>query len=100
MSGRGSSEKREGWLFLLGGQDRPEKRNKEGLFTVAIKGLVGETAGQVWQLLHSDGPQTLAQMKKKLKGTNQLLNFAVGWLAREDKVEIVEEKKNFRVQLK
>ncbi len=61
---------------------------------------VGETAGKVWELLSRDGPQTLAQAKKKLDVGNELLNLAVGWLAREDKVDISREKKDIRVQLK
>ncbi len=65
-----------------------------------INAQVGETAGKVWELLSIDGPQTLAQLKKRVKGSGEVLGFAIGWLAREDKVEIAEEKKTFRVQLK
>jgi predicted ArsR family transcriptional regulator len=65
-----------------------------------IKEEVGETAGKVWQLLTQDGPQTLAQAKKKLDVTSELLNFAIGWLAREDKVNVSRDKKDIRVQLK
>ncbi|HUU13998.1 MAG TPA: winged helix-turn-helix domain-containing protein [Terriglobia bacterium] len=65
-----------------------------------IKPQVGEIAGKVWELLSSDGPQTLAQLKKKVKGSGEVLGFAIGWLAREDQVEITAEKKTFRVQLK
>ena len=65
---------------------------------MAIKAQVGETAGEVWRLLKSEGPQTMAQLRKKLKRTNELLNFAVGWLARENQVDIIEEKKSPRVQ--
>jgi hypothetical protein len=65
-----------------------------------LNGQIGETAGEVWRALHKGGPQTLAQLKKELNGTSQLLNFAVGWLAREDKIEILMEKKSFRLQLK
>lgn len=43
-----------------------------------IKGLIGETAGQVWHLLETDGPQTLPQLKRKLEGTAPFLDFAVG----------------------
>ena len=63
-----------------------------------IKVQVGETAGTIWQLLNSEGPQTLAEIKKKVNGTTELLNFAVGWLAREEKVDIIEGKKSLRVQ--
>jgi len=65
-----------------------------------IKSQVGETAGKVWNLLNDEGPQTLAQLKKKLNGSSEVLPFAIGWLAREDKVEITPEKKTLRVQLK
>lgn len=65
-----------------------------------IKPTVGETAGKVWHLLNDDGPQTLAQIKKKLNDSSEIINFALGWLAREDKVDITAEKKSLRVQVK
>jgi hypothetical protein len=65
-----------------------------------VKDRVGLTAGKVWQQLSQGGPQTLAQLKKKLNGEGDLVNFAVGWLAREDKVAITAEKRNFLVQLR
>jgi hypothetical protein len=67
---------------------------------VEIKQQVGETAGRVWHLLDEGGPQTLAQIKKKFNGSGELVGFALGWLAREDKVEIALEKKTFRVALR
>ena len=65
-----------------------------------IKDKVGDTAGKVWHILNDSGPQTVAQLKKKLNGTGDVLNFALGWLAREDKVDIVADKKSFKVSLK
>jgi hypothetical protein len=65
-----------------------------------IKGQVGETSGKVWELLSRGGPQTFAQMQKKLNVTTELLNLATGWLAREDKVNILDGKSGLRVQLK
>ncbi len=67
---------------------------------MAVNHQVGETAGAVWNLLDRDGPQTLAQLKKKLNGNGELTNFAVGWLAREEKVEIIEERKTFQIRLR
>ncbi|MGH9450786.1 MAG: winged helix-turn-helix domain-containing protein [Terriglobia bacterium] len=61
---------------------------------------VGHTAGKVWQQLSQNGPQTVSQLKKSLNGEGDVLQFAIGWLAREDKVELVPEKKSFRVLLK
>lgn len=68
--------------------------------TIDLKERVGHTAGKVWSQLSEGGPQTIAQLKKKLNGEGDLVNLAVGWLAREDKVDILPEKKNFRVKLK
>lgn len=65
-----------------------------------IKVVVGETAGKIYQALSSGGPQTVSQLKKKVDGSGELVNFALGWLAREDKIEMVQEKKNIHVQLK
>ncbi len=65
-----------------------------------IQQQVGETAGVLWNLLHDNGPQTLAQLKKKLNGSGELLNFAIGWLAREEKLDILRESKTFRIQLR
>jgi len=65
-----------------------------------IKEQIGLTAGDVWHLLNQSGPQTLAQLKKGLNGGAEFLPFAIGWLAREDKVEIAADKKSIRVHLK
>jgi len=61
---------------------------------------VGETAGKIWHLLNDEGPQTLAQIKKRVNGSSELASLALGWLAREDKVEIRLEKKSYKVALK
>lgn len=64
-----------------------------------IKGLIGETAGQVWHVLETDGPQTLPQLKRKLDGTAPFLEFAVGWLVRESRIDINVEKKTYLIRL-
>ena len=61
---------------------------------------VGETAGKIWHLLNDEGPHTLAQIKKRLNGSSELASLALGWLAREDKVEIRQDKKSYKVALK
>ncbi len=65
-----------------------------------MKVVVGETAGKIYQALSSGGPQTVSQLKKKVDGSGELVNFALGWLAREGKIDMVMEKKNIHVQLK
>jgi Winged helix-turn-helix domain (DUF2582) len=65
-----------------------------------INEKVGEAAGKVWQALSSEGPQTVTQLKKQLNGSSEVVTFALGWLAREDKVEITQDKKTFKIKLK
>ncbi len=61
---------------------------------------VGEAAGKIWHALNDFGPQTVPQLKKKLNGSSDLVDFALGWLAREDKVDISRDKKSIKVALK
>ena len=61
---------------------------------------VGVTAGKVWHILDECGPQTLAQLKRKMFGSGELVGFALGWLAREDKIDISQDKRSFKVALK
>ena len=61
---------------------------------------VGLIAGEIWHILNDVGPQTLAQLKKKLNGSGEVVDFALGWLAREDKIDISLEKKSYKVTLK
>jgi len=66
---------------------------------VDVKIQVGETAGKLWRALSTKGPQTVAELKK-LNGGSDMVNLALGWLAREDKIEITPDKKSYRVRLK
>lgn len=67
---------------------------------LGINSEVGEIAGKVWHVLNDQGPQTLGQLKKKLNGSNELVTLALGWLAREDKVDIAQDKKSYKIALK
>ena len=66
---------------------------------MAMKVQIGETAGRVWRLLDREGPQSLTQIKKKSDASDDLLPYALGWLAREDKIEFLADKKGYRVKL-
>jgi hypothetical protein len=67
---------------------------------MALKTQIGETAGEVWRLLSDEGPQTSAQLKKKVKVKGEVVDYALGWLAREDKIDFLQEKRTTRIQLK
>lgn len=49
---------------------------------------IGETAGAVWHLLAEQGPLSTAKIVKQLDMPRDLVMQAIGWLAREDKVNI------------
>jgi hypothetical protein len=55
---------------------------------------IGETAGKVWKFLEDKGEANLTQMKKGVKADPNLILQAIGWLAREDKLQI-EKKERF-----
>jgi hypothetical protein len=67
---------------------------------VQLTEQVGSTAGEIWHILNDKGPQTVTQLKKKLNGSGEFVGFALGWLAREDKIDISQEKKNLKVALR
>ncbi len=61
---------------------------------------IGTTAGAIWHALNLKGESSLTQLKKDVKGKPPLFEWAIGWLAREEKIVITPEKRSFRIQLK
>ena len=61
---------------------------------------IGEIAGAIWHTLEAKGEMTLAGLKKELGVVSPLLDWAVGWLAREDKIILTTEKRTVRIRLK
>jgi hypothetical protein len=59
----------------------------------------GINAGIVWTLLNETGRQNLKDVKKVTKFTDKKLYSALGWLAREGKINIEEEEKEIFVSL-
>jgi len=61
---------------------------------------IGKIAGAIWRALDAEGEMTLTSLKKEIGAGNTLFDWAIGWLAREDKIELTLEKRSFRVCLK
>jgi hypothetical protein len=61
---------------------------------------IGEAAGAIWRALGDKGELSLAQLKKETRGRSPVFDWGVGWLAREDKLEITPDKRSFRLRLK
>jgi hypothetical protein len=60
---------------------------------------VGETAGLVWQYLTKHGRTTLIMLERGISAPSETVLMAVGWLAREGKVELSQEKHSVYIQL-
>ncbi len=61
---------------------------------------IGDTAGQVWHHLSEAGPRTLSQLAKEIDAPRDVIMQAIGWLAREDKVSVDEERNKKIVTLR
>ena len=61
---------------------------------------IGTMAGAIWHTLEANGEMTLTKLKKELNAKSPLFDWAIGWLAREDKIMLTVEKRSTRVCLK
>jgi Winged helix-turn-helix domain (DUF2582) len=61
---------------------------------------IGTTAGAIWHMLEANGEMTLTKLKKELNAASPTFDWAIGWLAREDKIMLTTEKRTTRVCLK
>ena len=55
------------------------------------KSAIGELAGLVWHFLSTNGRSSVLDMKYSLTIRSSRLFMALGWLAREGKIEVEEE---------
>ena len=61
---------------------------------------IGQLAGSIWRTLDANGEMTLTELKKEAAAGTTLFDWAIGWLAREDKIMLTAEKRSVRVCLK
>lgn len=61
---------------------------------------IGETAGLVWHLLETRGSLTIAKLVKEVDAPRDTIMQALGWLAREDKINIDEDARSRTVSLR
>ncbi len=66
----------------------------------SVTETVGATAGRVWHTLHEEGELRLSALQKRVDASSPLLHMALGWLAREDKIELAPEGRSYRVRLR
>jgi hypothetical protein len=61
---------------------------------------IGQTAGEVWQLLDSQGAQSVLAIKKAISVPDELVLAAIGWLAREDKLNFSKGGRSLTISLR
>ncbi len=61
---------------------------------------IGETAGRVWNFLQSNGESTLTGIEKGVEAPKAMVSMALGWLAREGKIQVKDEKRAVRFSLR
>ena len=60
---------------------------------------IGDTAGKVWKFLHTSGESSLAAVERAVGGPKPLVCMAIGWLAREGKIALRQEKRSLQLCL-
>ena len=61
---------------------------------------IGFSAGRIYDYLNNNGESTFSKMKKELDLKGNFADLGLGWLAREDKVEISKKGTSVSVRLK
>lgn len=61
---------------------------------------IGIAAGQIWSYLAENGPSSLNKLTRSLEISRELAMQAVGWLAREDKLDFQQTTRGRLIRLK
>ncbi len=58
---------------------------------IVMKENVIEAAGRTWSYLKQNGETNLTVLPRRLKERSEIVNQALGWLAREDKLQYAQK---------
>jgi len=87
-----------GWLA------RENKIFKDGILynlgETNLTNIIGENAGKIWRLLESEGQVEIPKIAKLSQIKIQDAYSALGWLAREDKIQISGKNKQIKFAIK
>lgn len=61
--------------------------------TIGMKQQVGDVAGAIWRVLHEKDKVALSSLPQMIREKEAVAFQAVGWLAREDKIQYQTEGK-------
>lgn len=61
---------------------------------------IGELAGYVWKFLEDEGETSFSAIAEAVDAPRSKVSMAIGWLAREDKLEFKDEGRGSTISLK
>jgi hypothetical protein len=61
---------------------------------------IGLVAGDIWRYLIENGDSSTIKIRVSLGISNTMLYLALGWLSREDKINIIVMDYNYNISLK
>lgn len=62
---------------------------------------IGLSAGQIYNYLsENEGQSTFSKLKKELDLKGNFADLGLGWLAREDKIELAKSGNSLKIKLK
>jgi predicted transcriptional regulator len=60
---------------------------------------IGNTAGKVWTFLRKSGESSLTAIERGVGAPKPLVCMAIGWLAREGKIALRQDKRTLQLSL-
>lgn len=64
-----------------------------------LEDKIGEVAGKVWKFLEKEGKSSITGVNDAVAEPRSRVNMALGWLAREGKVNFQSEGRGVSVEL-
>jgi len=64
-----------------------------------MEDTTGELAGQVWRFLEDEGEASVSAVCDAVDAPRSKVSMAIGWLAREDKLEFIDQGRGTSVRL-
>lgn len=61
---------------------------------------IGELAGEVWEHLEENGETSLTQVSNTINAPKSKVDMAIGWLAKEDKLDFIDKSRGKAVKLR
>jgi hypothetical protein len=65
-----------------------------------ISSKIGVAAGEIWRYLLENGEATPIKIKASLGMPNTMLYLALGWLSKEDEINIKQIGYSYKISLK